>query len=259
MKTFNLTAYRSLMTMGTALMTAFADGDFVGFVKSDSSFSAEHHAIEEWIKPQVNLLIEKSDTVDEAIAALETVENGNSIKTELFGDQRGAFLLAAPDLVKMFKHKNSTELVQEWGLSTDHCGFGQTVVLSAKDKFKRKTDAPASSPSPTEKPVTPATTSTPASAEDPPGVWVRKGPTVQANHHIKEWYNELTGMDKGSTIPPDILNKIFAGTPVFLPKARFEQVRDKSIMKRTAMCEKPNKLDPKHIPQTPGNPKVRAP
>lgn len=240
---------------GTALMVAFADGDFVGFVKSDSSFSAEHHAIEEWIKPQVNLLIEKSDTVDEAIAALETVENVNSIKTELFGDQRGAFLLAAPDLVKMFKHKNSTELVQEWGLSTDHCGFGQTVVTSAKDKFKRKSDTLSSSPaSAPQIPASPAPASTPAQADDPPGVWVRKGPTVQANHLIKEWYNELFGFDKGAVIPPDILNKILAGTPVFLPKARFDQVRDKSIMKKTTMAERPNKLDPKHIPYTPTKP-----
>jgi hypothetical protein len=240
---------------GTPLMVAFADGDFVSFVKADSAFSAEYHAVTDWLKPHLNLLIEKADSVEEAIAALDTKENKAGIENEFFGDQRGSFVIASADMAQMFQHKNSTALKQEWGWSSDHCGFGQTVVLSAKDKFKRKgtesTPAPASTPSVPAVSV-PASTST--QAEDPPGVWVRKGPTVQANHLIKEWYNELFGFDKGAVIPPDILNKILAGIPVFLPKARFDNVRDKSIMKKTTMAEKPNKLDPKHIPYTPTKP-----
>lgn len=240
---------------GTPLMLAFADGDFVSFVKADSAFSAEYHAVTDWLKPHLNLLIENADSVDEAIAALDTKENKAGLESEFFGDQRGSCVIASADMAQMFQHKNSTALKEDWGWSSDHCGFGQTVVLSAKDKFKRNTNTPASAPAATpDKPVqtTAPTTGSPI-AEDPPGVWVRKGPTVQANHHIKEWYNELFGFDKGSVIAPDILNKILSSTPVFLPQARFEQVRDKSIFKsgKTAIAEKPNKLDAKHIPQTP--------
>lgn len=233
---------------GTPLMVAFADGDFVSFVKTDSAFSAEYHAVTDWLKPHLNLLIEKADSVEEAIAALDTKENKAGIENEFFGDQRGAFVIASADMAQLFQHKNSTALKEDWGWSSDHCGFGQTTAVSTKDKFKRKSDTASTSVS-----TAPATTT--VMAEDPPGVWVRKGPTVQgSNHLIKEWYNELTGMDKGSTIPPDILNKIFAGIPVFLPKARFDQVRDKSIMKKTTICEKPAKLDNKNIPQVTNKP-----
>lgn len=226
---------------GKVCMAAFVEGDFVSFLKTDSSFSPETFAIDEYLRPKIELLCgsyEEQTDNNNFSSVYEDLSKDEEMQAEFFGARRGAVVLMSDGAVETFRHKSTVILEQEGLWSSDHCGFGQTTVKSSK--FNRNKGAPLQTPA---TPVPGTSVPTAPSVEEPKGVWVRKGPLAQGNTGAKEWYWALFGLDKGSVIPTDIQTSVLTGHPIFLPQVRFEAIRARPIMKNTVLCNKPESLD----------------
>lgn len=238
---------------GKVCMAAFVEGDFVSFLKTDSSFSPETFAIDEYLRPKIEQLCgsyEEQTDNNNFSSVYEDLSKDEEMQAEFFGARKGAVVLMSDGAVETFRHKSTVILEQEGLWSSDHCGFGQTTVKTSKFNRKDKSSAPAIIPG-TASPSIPAPV-TPA-AEEPKGVWVRKGPLAQGNTGAKEWYWSLFGFDKGSIIRNDIQTAVLTGHPIFLPQARFEAIRARPIMKNTVLCNKPESLDRTKASDAPSN------
>jgi len=236
-------------------MAAFVEGDFISYLKTDSAFSPETFAINDYLRPKIELLCNthsEETERDDFGSVYKDLEN-EEMQTEFFGAQRGAVVLMSPGAVETYRHKN-TEIYEETGLwSSDPCGFGKPTEIKTS-KFNRNKEKPVAVPSTTPS-IAPSPASTPVvpGAEEPKGIWVRKGALVQSNMLAKEWYLELFGFDKASAIPKDTLEKVLLGEPLFLPQIRFEAIRARPIMKKTVVTSKPASSDRTKAPDTPSS------
>lgn len=227
---------------GKPAMVVFADGTFSSFEKAKSTLPNSYHAVMDYLKPHVELLCGKfEDDFDKIMEYFNTTDGAKELEGDLFGAQRGHIVIVYPGAVEGFKTLNDTELVADWGVATDHCGFGQPIRSSRfAPKGDAKPDEPAKKPSrfapqdkPVEKPVEPA-------KEEPKGQWLKPKVIVQGNQNRKDWYWAVAGMDPGSPIPKEIWENALAfGNAVFIPQAQFDKIKSKPIMLKTDVVEKP--------------------
>lgn len=226
-------------TDGTVHMYAYSEGDFTSYVKSEMNISPETHAINEWLIPKVKLLCEQyDDDLDKVLDYLQGEEGNKELQTEFFSDKRGALILMIVNRVEAFFHKNDVGRTEDWGYTSDAC-----IPTPKKiSKFSgggtpaaKLTEKPAEVPS-----VAPAAK---PSEGEPEGKWVAPSSEIQGNTQSKDWYWEITGMDKGSAIPKDILDAVLYKEPIFLPMLRFEAIRTRPIMKKTTVKQKPTSKD----------------
>jgi hypothetical protein len=213
---------------GVKHLVAFAEGDFTGFVKSESSHSPEMHAMQEYLVPYVEgLCAGLDDDVDDVVKELKKPESMKKLEGELFSAQRGTVVLVGPNIVEILQNKNAQALNAPWGWSADSCEPPKAVEKTSK--FVRPGKA-----------VTPATSTTVVKDEE--GVWVKAPAVIQGNTATKLWYKGVFGKDI-DTNNTDYFNNVMLKYPVLLPNDRFEEIRSKQIMKQVVVCEKPGTRD----------------
>ena len=214
---------------GTKHLVAFAEGDFTGFVKTDSTRSPESFAIEDYLRPYMEGLISGlDDDVEAAVKELKKPDVMKKLEGELFSAQRGSVVLVGPNIVHTLQNKNPLELKADWGWASDSCKH--VPVEKPKSKFARAA-----------KPDELPTKATVVAEED--GVWVKAQSIIQGNINLKKWFKEVFGREIDAQKENDLWTCISTKTPVLLPKARFEEIRTKQIMKTVVVSEKPQARD----------------
>src|SRR5579862_1725453 len=169
---------------GVKHLVAFAEGDFTGFVKAESSLSPEMHAMQEYLVPYVEgLCAGLDDNVDDVIKELKKPESMKKLEGELFSAQRGTVVLVGPGIVEILQNKNPQDLNAPWGWSADNCEPPRAVEKTSK--FARPG-----------KVVIPPNPNTITNVKDEDGVWVKAPAIIQGNTATKLWYKGVFGKDK---------------------------------------------------------------
>lgn len=223
-----------LTAEGQKDLVAFGEGDFTGFVRTDSAFSPEKHAIDEYLVPYVEgLCAGLGDDVPLVVKELKKPEAMKKLEGEFFSAQRGTVVLCGPDICEVLQNKNTTELKAPWGWSADSCEPPKAVEETPKvSKFARG-NKPAA--------ATPATKATVVADEG--GVWVRAPAVIQGNTAMKSWFKNVFGREIDAQKENDLWTRVVMKEAVLLPQARFDEIKDKNVFKSVQVTTKPQSSD----------------
>ncbi len=199
------------------VLAAFADGDFTSFAQTESGFSPEYHAINDYLIPKVDELIAKHNVGDASMADVlkmvvtDLAQSRTELDTALFGSKRGVICIMSTngDLLHL-QMGNPVALKAPWGWASDHCG---TVKVEEKKlTFQRRGQTLAAPAAAVEKTTDVADMT-----------WIKPPATVQTNQDIKSWYDKVfmtTGTTKKAGELPKgwAINMVLAKSPIQIAK-----------------------------------------
>jgi hypothetical protein len=206
------------------VLAVFLEGDFPSYMKTDSSFSPEYHAVEDYLKTVVDECLATHpdiEDMDEMLSAIiaDLAQKKEEIETSLFGGKRGLMAVVAANGERCL-FTNGIKENTDWGWTSDHCK--PTVAVDKKPLFSRR-PTPAATPS--------NNVSADKSTNVAELVWVKPGAKTQVNQAIKQVWSQILERKWEDLIKDKAFNEksLLNKEPVQIPKSRIDALKAQKV------------------------------